>query len=37
MEGRRRLIDQLQSLACVLMRKICPAPAVGIPKPMFET
>src|SRR5260370_6630083 len=36
MEGRRRLRDQLQSFALVLMRTICPAPG-GAPKPMFET
>src|SRR5260370_41457191 len=36
MEGRRRLRDQLQFFALVLMRTICPAPG-GAPKPMFET
>ena len=36
-EGKCRLRDQLQSIPCVLMRKICPAPGPGAPKPMFET
>ncbi len=37
MEGRRSTRDQLQSFALVSIRTICPAPAVGTPKPMFET
>src|SRR5258708_26572738 len=37
MEGRRSTRDQLQSFALVSIRTICPVPAVGNPKPMFET
>src|SRR5260370_10570569 len=37
MEGRCRLRDQVQSLALVLIRTICPAPGTGTPKPLFET
>src|SRR2546425_869179 len=30
-------MDQLQSFALVAIRRICPAPAPGTPKPTFET
>ncbi len=30
-------MNQSQSLPCVSIRRICPAPDTGAPKPMFET